>query len=44
LTTQLENPLGTAYAIFLYIVHRFFRLFLTGFLATGLSKRLSDKI
>ena len=36
LTTQLENPLGIAYAIYLYIYHRFFGLLLNGFLGRNL--------
>jgi hypothetical protein len=32
LTTQLKNPLGIAYAIYLYIDHRFFGLLLNSVL------------
>ena len=35
LTTQLEKPARYCYAIYLYIVHRFFGLTLTEVLATG---------
>lgn len=39
-----RNPLGIAYALYLYIVHMFFGLLLIGVLVAEIGKRLSDEI